>query len=438
MSNTLRGYIRLVFEPFNRAHAMFVSSSALVMLFPMISAPIVARLYSPEDFGIYAVFYSLAAILSTISSLELRNVTLLEADRVDGAHGALLALSVVTIFSFVLLGLIFAIPEAWLAQLFGANVLPFLYWLPATVFLMGMTLVLHAWATREQEYKALARNKFILGLSTMLLQIGVGLTDPGAVGFIVANFLGLLLASVLLTRLFVKTLRVLRPHFTAGSAAAQFRRYYRLTVWTTPGALVNTLSQFLPDLLINRFFGAALLGQYSLAVRMLNMPIAFLSNSIQDFFCQQATAEFNEHGHCIPSFRRFMALTLAGALLVLLPVIVLIPYVFPIIFGSQWTEAGTLIQAVAFLTIVRFISSPLSYVWIIQGENLLDFLWQIGLLVLSLATLILPPFFDPQITLYSTLWLYSLVVGAWYVLAIAVSYRLSIRPRHQSNKDAVH
>jgi len=434
MASALRSYIQLVFEPFNRAHGMFVSSSALAMLFPMISAPIVARLYSPEDFGIYAVFYSLATILSAISSLELRNVALLEADRTQGAHGALLALSVVTVFSLALLTILLATPVAWLTLLIGANVQPYLRWLPVTVLLMGGSQVLYSWATREKEFKILARNKVVLGLSTMLLQIGIGLADVGVIGFIFANLLGLLLASVLLILLFVRTLRILQPRFTSGSAAAQFRRYNRLTVWTMPSTLVNTLSQFLPDLLINRFFGAAQLGQYSLAVRMLNMPIAFLSASIQDFFRQQAAAEFNDHGHCKSSFFRFAALTLAGAMLLIVPVIALIPYVFPVIFGSQWTEAGTLIQAVAILTIVRFISSPISYVWIIRGQQRLDFLWQFGLLTLSLATLIMPPLLAPQITLYSTLWVYSAVVGAWYALAITVSYRLSGYPRSQSGE----
>ncbi|KZX92649.1 hypothetical protein A3718_11525 [Erythrobacter sp. HI0019] len=415
---------------------MFVSSSALVMLFPMISAPIIARIYSPEDFGIYAVFFSLATIFSAISSFELRNIALLENDRTDGAHGSLLALSVVAGFSLALFLLVLTVPDAWLTFVLGTNVLPYLKWLPATVFLMGGSQVLYTWATREIQYKVLARNKLILGLSTMIFQIGIGLTDPGAVGFIIANLLGLSLALMLLTLIFAKTLRLLRPQFTFQSAVSQFRRHYRLAVWTTPGTLINSLSQFLPDLLINRFFGAALLGQYSLATRMLNMPIAFLSASIQDIFRQQATAEFNEQGHCKSSFWRFTALTLAGAIVLILPVIILIPYVFPIIFGSQWTEAGTLIQAVAFLTIVRFISSPISYVWIISGQQRLDFLWQIGLLALSLATLILPPLFDPKITLYSTLWIYSLMVGAWYLLAIAISYRLSGHPHPHPEDEA--
>ena len=431
MASTLRRYIQLIITPFNRVHAMFMGSSALVMLFPMISAPIIARLYTPEDFGIYAVFFSLATILSAISSLELRNVAILEPERVDGAHGALLAISVVILFSLGLFAVVLLLPNAWLRLALGANIVPYLIWLPISIFFMGTSQVLYAWAIREKQYNILARNKLVLGLTTMLFQIGIGLMESGPIGFIVANLLGLLLASFLLMLLFIQTQRLLKPRFGIRSAVTQFRRHYRLTVWTMPGALMNSLSQFLPDLLINRFFGVALLGQYSLAVRMINLPIAFMATSIQDFFRQQASEEFNNCGHCKTSFWRFFALTSAGAVLFILPIILLVPYVFPVIFGSQWTEAGTLVQAVMFLTIVRFISSPLSYIWIIQGRQRLDFIWQIGLLAISLGTLLLPQLLIPEVSLYATLWIYSLGTGAWYVLAITVSYLLS---RHTANE----
>lgn len=425
MLKALRSYLQVFLAPFNRAHAAFVSSSALVMLFPMLSAPIVARLYTPEHFGIYAVFFSLATILSAVSSFELRNIALLEPERVDAAHGALLAISAVTLFSLALLAALMLIPKQWLTIALGIAVLPYLVWLPLTVFLMGTFQVLYAWATREKEYKILARNKLTLGLTTMFLQIGIGMMQPGPVGFIVSNLLGLLLALFLMLTLFVRTLRFLKPKFGIDSANEQFRKHYRLTVWTMPGAMVNSLSQFLPDLLINRFFGAALLGQYSLAVRMINLPIAFMATSIQDFFRQQASEEFNISGHCKASFRRFFVLTVLGALLIILPVIVLVPHVFPIVFGSQWTESGALIQALSVLTIVRFISSPLSYVWIIRGQQRLDFIWQVGLMAISLAALILPTYLIPEISLYSALWIYSLGVGTWYLVAISISYKIS-------------
>lgn len=425
MTRVIRRYIQFALAPFNRSHAHFVSSSALVMVFPLISAPIVARLYSPNDFGIYAVFFSLATITSTVSTLELRNIAFLEESRERGAHGVLLTLSTVFLISLALLFAVVFLPDAWLIPLFGVAFIPFLIWLPVTVFLMGAGLALNAWATREKEFNVLARNNLVLGLSTMLLQIGIGSFSPGPIGLIVANMLGLVLGGTLLAVLFAKALRSLQLQFSLRSGFGQFRTHYRLTLWMMPGTLVNSMSQFLPDLLINRFFGPALLGQYSLAMRMINMPISILGSSLQGFFQQQASEEFNRDGRCTASFSRFALLGIVSVLVFILPVILVVPYLFPLIFGSQWTEAGTLIQAVAFLTIVRFISSPLSYVWIIRGRQRLNFIWQIGQLVIGLGTLVLPPLIDPQITLFSTLWIYSVGVGCWYVLAIVISYSLS-------------
>lgn len=436
MAYSANKYIKLVLSPFSRAHALFVSGNALAMLFPIISAPIVARLYSPEDFGVYAVFYSLATILAAVSSLELRHVAMLEPDREAGAHGVQLALSTVVAFTLLLVAGLILVPQGWLVKAFGAHVVPFLKWLPLTVLLIGASQVLYTWATREKEYRFLARNKLILGGATMTFQISIGTMQPGPIGFIAANLLGLLLINALLSRLFLRGRRNMDFTFDLVSAKAQFLGHFRLTVWTMPGALVNTLSQFLPDLLINRFFGAAPLGQYSLTMRMLNIPISFLSNSIQEFFRQQSSEEFNNTGQCRGSFWRFLALTTIGALVLILPVVLLMPIVFPIIFGSQWSEAGTLVQAVALLVMVRFVSSPLSYIWIVRGQQKLDFLWQLGLLSISFAALSMPPTFAPDTTLFSTLCVYSLSVGAWYLACIAVSFRFSGPDRTEGTKSS--
>jgi O-antigen/teichoic acid export membrane protein len=97
------------------------------------------------------------------------------------------------------------------------------------------------------------------------------------------------------------------------------------------------------------------------------------------------------------------------------------PFVFQVIFGEAWGDAGTLIQAVVFLLMIRFISSPLSYVWIICGRQRLDFFWQLGLLVLTLAAFVGGQLVYPDISLYGMLWIYSGLIGAWYVLCIWLS-----------------
>ena len=414
-------FVRNLLSAFNLGHVSFVGSSALVQLFPLFSAPIIARLYTPAEFGIYSVFFALSAILAGVSALALTNATLLEDEDVSGAHATLLAMTVTVIFCSLLLVLIIGTPRTTMAAFFGEAVVTYLPWLPLSAVISGIFTCLYTWAIRTKQYHLLARNRLVLGASTAGLQIGIGLTDPGAIGFILANLCGYGLAVTLLILPFLRDLRRLKPSFGLHSALAQFRKHRALPLWTVPANLVNSVCSFLPDLIIGRLFGVALLGQFSLASRMVSFPLSFIATSAQDIFRQQAAQEFIEHGHCRQTFNRFLLLMGLAAAGLLIPIILVVPYVFPIIFGSQWNQSGVLIQAVGLLLVVRFISSPLSYVWIIRGHHKLNFLWQSGLMSISLTTLLAPPLLNASVSLYQTLWVYSVGVGAWYVFCIFVS-----------------
>jgi O-antigen/teichoic acid export membrane protein len=420
--------VRNLLSAFNLGHASFVGSSALMQLVPLATAPIIARLYSPAEFGIYAVFFALASILAAVAPLALTHATLLEPDDSDAAHATLLTIAVVVGFCtlFTVAGLV--TPRAQKVAMFGEPVVPYLAWLPLTILFSGIFNCLYTWAIRVKNFHLLARNRIVLGVSTAALQIGIGLLNPGAVGFIVANLCGYGLAVLLLIVPLVTDVRRLRPQFTPHSALAQFVKHRALPLWTVPANLVNSISSFLPDLIIGRLFGVAQLGQYSLASRMVNFPLTFIATSAQDIFRQQATQEFNEQGHCRKTFNRFFLLMVIVTVALLIPMILVMPYVFPVIFGSQWGQAGVLIQAIGLLLIVRFVTSPLSYVWIIRGHQKLDFLWQTGLLALSLATFLIPPLLKSDVSLYEVLWVYSVGVGAWYVFCLLVSRHFAYNP----------
>lgn len=420
--------VRKLLSAFNLGHASFVGSSALMQLVPLATAPIIARLYTPAEFGIYAIFFALATILAGVAHLALTNATLLETEDKGAAHATLLTISVVAAFCSVFTLLVLFTPHAIKIAILGEAVTPYLIWLPATLLLSGIFNCLYTWTIRIRNFHLLSRNRIVLGLSTALLQIGIGLAGPGASGFIVANLCGYALAVSLLVVPFLADVRRLRPEFTASSALEQIVKHKALPLWTVPANLVNSVSSFLPDLIIGRMFGVAQLGQYSLASRMVNFPLTFIASSAQDIFRQQAAQEFNEYGHCRQTFNRFFVLMVMFAAALLIPLILVMPYVFPIVFGNQWGQAGVLIQAIGLLLIVRFVTSPLSYVWIIRGHQKLDFLWQTGLLALSLATFLIPPLLKSDVSLYEVLWVYSVGVGAWYVFCLLVSRHFAYNP----------
>ena len=417
----MRDRFRSVFSVFDRGHVKFLGSSALVQFLPLFTAPIIARLYTPADFGVYGVFYALVGIIASVSSLALTNAIISEKHEAGTVHATLVAMSAVLAVSMLLLVLVITLPKAAAVLALGPIVPSYLLWLPLTVFVQGVMACLYAWGIRMQLYSLMARNKLILGLSTAVLQISIGLGQFGAIGFIVANLCGVLLASTLLGAPFWRALRAVPHGFGLRSGWASVVEARRLVIWTVPASLVNSVGTMLPDLMINRYFGAALYGEYSLANRMVAFPLAFVSTSLTDIFRQQAAREVAETGSCRNSFNRFFLIMGVAALVILLPVILLMPFVFPVIFGEAWGNAGTLIQAVVFLLIIRFISSPLSYVWIICGHQRRNFFWQLGLLGLTLAAFVGGQLVYPDISLYDMLWIYSGLIGAWYVLCIWLS-----------------
>jgi O-antigen/teichoic acid export membrane protein len=420
-------FIRNLLSAFNLGHASLVGSSALAQIFPLLSAPIIARLYAPDDFGIYAMFFALSTILSYVSALALTHATLLEAEDEGAAHATLLALAVTAIFCALLLIVVFGTPRAILVAIFGEAVVPYLPWLPLSVLLSGVFTCLYQWTIRGGMFYLLARNKIVLGVSTAGLQLCVGLMHPGPIGFIVANLCGYGLAVLLLSTHFLKDLKRLRPQFSLRSGVEQFKKHHDLPLWQLPASLVNITCSYLPDLLIGRLFGVSQLGYFSLASRMVNFPISFIATSAQDIFRKQANDELIAQGHCRNTFNRFFILMVIVAVALLVPIILVAPYVFPFVFGSQWKPSGFLVQAFGLLVIVRFVTSPLSYVWIMRGHQKLDFLWQTGLLAISLATFLGPHLLKPDVSLYEVLWIYSMGVGAWYAFCLFLSYRLAYR-----------
>ena len=385
----------------------------------------VSRLYSPTAFGTYAVFYALVVILGSVASLALHNAILLEDDDCAAVHAACLSFAATFATSVVLAMVLFAMPEYWLHWAVGAETMSILPLLPLTVMTSSGYESLYTWCIRKGYYQQLASNKVILGISTMLIQISIGLMKLEAIGFVLANLLGYLLAIFLLYRLFHTDISASKPDINFESIKAQLKKYKELPLYSVPASLLNTLSSQLPEFMINKLFGTHQLGQYSLANRMVNMPLSFLASSLQDIFRQKASTEFALTGSCKVTYATFLALMILVSLVLLVPTVLIVPELFPLIFGKQWNQSGYLIRVMIFLLAVRFISSPLSYIWIIRGKQKMDFLWQIGLFLISAAAFVISHLLLQDDSLPKALFLYSTMAGFWYAFCIYISFKYS-------------
>lgn len=403
---------------------MFAVATAVSQASSVLIAPIVSRLYSPSAFGTYATFYALAAIAGTVVGLALHNAILLEEDDERAFEAALSALVAPAIMNGGFLLILVVVPDGILRRIFPAIEAELLYFLPFTVLGAVVFQIGYTWLLRIGQYRVLSLNRLALAAITSVLQVGIGTLRLGAVGLIVANLLGYVCAGIAIWR----GVRDHSPKISrlSSTAARQvYRKHRALPIYTMPAQLVNSAASYLPDILIGRIFGASVLGHYSLGMRTVGTPLGFITSTAQDVFRREAALEYaSEHG-CPRSFRKWFVVMLASASGLLIPLLLALPLLLPRVFGTEWSDSAVYVQAVAGLLIVRYISSPLSYVWIVTGRQRLDLYWQLGLLFISTVSLLGPSWLLPESSAVVRLAIFGSAVASWYVFALILSFRWS-------------
>ena len=86
---------------FGKGVASLTSGTVIGQLLLLAASPVVTRLYSAEDFGVFGVFVSFVSILSVVSSLRYQIAIPIPEDDRQASNLAALALAIVVVFSAI-------------------------------------------------------------------------------------------------------------------------------------------------------------------------------------------------------------------------------------------------------------------------------------------------------------------------------------------------
>jgi O-antigen/teichoic acid export membrane protein len=193
----------------------------------------------------------------------------------------------------------------------------------------------------------------------------------------------------------------------------------RFPLFALPADFINTVAGQLPLLVIASRFGAESSGLFALTARVLGAPIGLLGAAVLDAFKRSAATSYREQGHCRDDYvRTFRLLAALGAALALGVMLVAEP-LFASAFGEPWRQAGVIAFWLMPMFVMRFLASPLSYVFYIAGKQQIDLLWQCALLAVTLSAFLLPSDFEASVKAY------AFGYAALYVIYLVLSYRCS-------------
>ena len=120
-----------------------MSGSAIAQALPIAAAPILTRIYSPDDFGVAALFLAVATVMASVVNGRYELAIGLPESDDDAINIAALGV-VIAVFASVLFLLLIAFFGTKIAILAGTQeVIPWLCLIPLSVLLTGIFNVLN-------------------------------------------------------------------------------------------------------------------------------------------------------------------------------------------------------------------------------------------------------------------------------------------------------
>lgn len=324
----------------------------------LLSYPFLTRLYDTSEFGLLAVFSSLVTIISIVSSAALNRAIPIppsDPEAADVAWAALVAVTVTTVVVAVV-GLVAAAP---VAELLGVPPLARYWWLVVlTVFVLGVYDVLSVWMVRGRSYGALGVRNALQGAGQTATQAGLGLLGIRPIGLLLGLGIGRLCG---LGGLLSRGGLLRQPWPRRERLRRALSRYRRFPLLTLPSGLVNSGGLEIPLLLVSAYYGDARAGLLGLTVRVVGAPTTFLGDAVAQVFVGESSAALRVSAGTLESMLR----RTVGRLLIIgaLPTVLLVaaaPWIFGVVFGPTWTEAGEYASILALAYLAQFAVNPIS------------------------------------------------------------------------------
>lgn len=365
---------------FARSVSVLVGGTAGAQLLMVLASPLLTRLYTPDDFGLLAVYAGLLGVLAVIASFRYElAIPLPESDQ-DAAN--VVVLSLVAVLGVTLFAaLIVLLAGEPIAAALGVPRLADVFWLlPFGVLLQGGYKVFNYWAIRTKQFPVIARTRLCQALATLAIQL-LG-AKAGGVSLLAGQAGGQGVGSITLARAALQHPELRRWRWQDVWYSA--KRYRHFPFFSTWGGFFNSAGQQLPPLLFAALFSAGAAGLYALAHRVLTMPMSIIGQAVGNVFFSNAAEAYREGrlGPLVSNVHEKLAQIAMPPALVL---IVAGPDLFVLVFGEQWRSAGDFARWMAPWLYMVFITSPLSTLFAVMEKQAQGMLFQI---VLVLARII--------------------------------------------------
>jgi O-antigen/teichoic acid export membrane protein len=316
----------------------------------MLRAAILARLLSPQDFGVFGIAFLVLAFLELLTETGI-NVVLIQ-EHEDAIEEYLDTAWVVSIVRGIIVSLLLCVSSPLIVLFFNEpRALPLLLLVSLVPLVRGFINPAVARFQKKLEYRRDFSYRTTLIVVETITSVGLAYITRHPISLVLG-----LLASAIVELIITQTTIRPRPKFRL--TPHQFKQIIHSGKWVTTAGIFEYFASRSQDIVIGRAISSVSLGLYQMAVRFTTLP----TSEIIEVVNRVTFPIYTKITHDKKRLRRAFFRNYLGILLLFLPLTVGI-YAFAdeitlLILGDAWSEVSPLMRSLSLLNAAIVLTAP--------------------------------------------------------------------------------
>jgi len=346
---------------FSRNVLTLMTGTTISQAIPIAISPILTRIYTPEDFGVFSLFIAITGVFSVIASGRYELALMLPEKDEDAINIFALGIVIILLFTTMLFFVVFVFHSSLLDILNNKEIGYWLYFMPVAFLFVGLFNLLSYYNNRKKNYKDIANATIVKSIVLAMVQLSIGFFKTGPSGLIGGQIASSLFANLKLLKNILKDKEMLSK-VGRGKMLTLAKQYRDFPKYQAPHAMLNTFSSYIPVYLFTPFFGLHIVGLYSLSTRIVFAPMMILAGASAKVYNQKVTQLYNEKGDAYGFTVSMLKSLLKKIIVPFLIIVIFAPDIFAFVFGEKWRESGIYTQILAPFLLLNILVSTVSFI----------------------------------------------------------------------------
>ena len=338
---------------------VLISLTSIGQIISVISILILAKFYTITDFGNYAVFISINALIAISSTARLELALVLPKEDEEAVKIMKIGLFITLIYVIVLALILMTIYY----QIGIKNI--YWFYMPFSVSATSIQSFLQYFSLRIKTYQVFGYSGLIQSLVFFFISLILSFTSLKINGLITAFIVGQLSSIIW----YYFNLRDKLKFFSISMEASILKKYLDFPKYFIASEFLMTSYQQLMPLLLSHYYNLHIVGHFAMGNRLIKAPSSFIAGAIGNLFRNDAQSEITK----TESMNNIFNLTLKRLLVVgfvCFGFFFLIPQkLYEQIIGVQWSEISFFIKILIPYVFAEFVATPLSETFILRGKQ---------------------------------------------------------------------